>query len=351
MDWFKWGHSTLKKRLKKFTYSSGLLPVFHRKRNRKAITVVVFHRVLPKEAEEWKGADPEWTVTTEFFEDCLQFFKRHYSVVSFPQIMESFHADKALPPNPLLISFDDGWKCNLHQAAPLLKEFGFPAVVFVTTGAIGKSILSWQEALYSLWKTGHISQERLDFLSTLLDISAPSSLENEGDYNQLLSTIRELPIDKRRTADKHLLEWSKSLPGLPYMLNRTELLELQNHGFYLGTHGINHESLVHVDDPLHELTLSQQTLLELTGNPKVGMCFSPPQGLYNQEVLKSAYKAGYTCACTSRQCLTVLKKKQKGVVPDLGRINIDQPYLTNKKGRLDPSKLALLLFRRPIADS
>ncbi len=47
----------------------------------------------------------------------------------------------------------------------------------------------------------------------------------------------------------------------------------------------------------------------------------------------------------------VLKKTQKGVVPDLGRINIDQPYLTNKKGRLDPSKLALLLFRRPIADS
>lgn len=42
----------------------------------------------------------------------------------------------ALPPRPVVITFDDGFEDNLSVAAPLLAERGLPATVFVSTGLL-----------------------------------------------------------------------------------------------------------------------------------------------------------------------------------------------------------------------
>ncbi len=336
----------MKRSLKQIAYHTGLLHQHHRRRNRNALTVVLFHRVLPPGSPEWKGADPEWTVSTDFFEDCLHFFDRHYKVVSFPQVMDNYLEHIPLPDNPLLITFDDGWKCNLRHAAPLLRKFGFPAILFVTTGAMGKPILSWQEALYALWKTDSLDQDRIQRLGKLLDTALPYPVAGEANYEKLLGILRGLAPAIRSRIDKLLMEWIEDLPGLPYMLTHEELLKLQKQGFHLGTHGVSHESLVHVDDAQGELRISRETLQEITGDQEPVHCFSPPQGLYNQDTLENAERVGYLFACTSRKGLNSIQRP-KGFI-DLGRININQLALANANGRLNRPKLAALLFRQPI---
>ncbi len=338
----------MKRTLKHIAYHSGLLHQHHRRRNRKALTVVLFHRVLPPGSPEWAGADPEWTVSTDFFEDCLRFFRRHYNVVGFPEVMNNYLEHTPLPDNPLLITFDDGWKCNLQHAAPLLKKFGFPAMLFVTTGALGKPILSWQEALYALWKTGSLEQHRLRELEKLLDTKLPHDATGESNYEELLGILRRLPPLVRRRIDERLTEWTTDLPGLPYMLTHEELEQLQEQGFHLGTHGVTHESLIHVEDAHGELHISRQTLKEITGNREPVHCFSPPQGLYDQNTLKDAEKAGYLLACTSRKGLNSTRRREGFI--DLGRININQLSLKKANGRLSRPKLAALLFRQPILE-
>jgi len=338
----------LKKSLKQIAYHSGLLHQHHRRRNREALTVVLFHRVLPPDSPEWAGADPEWTVSTDFFEDCLDFFRKHYRVVGFPQVMDNYLGRGALPENPLLITFDDGWKCNLRHAAPRLKKFGFPAMLFVTTGAMGKPILSWQEALYALWKTDSLDRQKIHSMEERLDRSLPYPVSGEDGYHRLLGILRSLEPRLRSRVDQLLMEWIGDLPGLPYMLTHEELLELQEQGFHLGTHGVSHESLIHVDDAHGELHISREVLNEITGNREPVLCFSPPQGLYDDHILTSAEKAGYLCACTSRKGLNATSRPQGFI--DLGRININQMALENTRGRLDRAKLAALLFRQPILE-
>lgn len=336
----------MKKSIRQIVYHSGLLHQHHKLRNRNALTVVLFHRVLPPNSPEWLGADPEWTVSTDFFKDCLRFFQKHYTVVSFSQVWENYQHHNPLPDHPLLITFDDGWKCNLQHAAPLLQQFHFPAMLFVTTGAIGKSILSWQEALYALWKTNSLDRKKIYEMSNALEIELPYTITREDNYEKLLVKLRSLSPSHRSNIDNLLFKWSNDLPGLPYMLTKEELLELQEKNFYFGTHGINHESLVHLNNSHTELHISRKMLMEIIGNQNPIVCFSPPQGQYNQQTLKSAEKAGYSIACTSRKGLNAIKNR-KGFI-DLGRININQLALENKDGRLDWSKLASLLFRQPI---
>jgi len=338
----------MKKIIRQAAYHSGLLHRHHQKRNKDTLTVVLFHRVLPKGSPEWEGADPEWTVTTDFFKDCLFFFRKHYSVVSFPEVLDNYQGRGRLPNNPLLITFDDGWKCNLKNAAPLLGKLDFPAMLFVTTGATGKPILSWQEALFALWKTKNLDKQKIDSLAELTGIALPYPVATEAEYRKLISTLRNLPLDTRCRLSVQLSNWTDKLPGLPYMLNEKELLELQKHRFHFGTHGLSHEPLVDVKNSHRELHLSSQALSKITGNGETIRCFSPPHGLYNEELLATAAKTGYLCACTSRKGLNHTQECSGFI--DLGRININQLALMNGRKKLDPSKLAALLFRQPILE-
>ncbi|WP_456406407.1 polysaccharide deacetylase family protein [Thiolapillus sp.] len=338
----------MKKILRQTAYHSRLLHRHHRKRNKNTLTVVLFHRVLPKDSPEWEGADPEWTVTTDFFEECLHFFRKHYSVVGFPEVLENYQGGAALPDNPLLITFDDGWRCNLQHAAPLLEKLGFPAILFVATGATGKPILSWQEALFALWKSNKLDTQKTDAIAELAKITPPGPIVTEAEYHKFLAILRDRPLGTRNRLNAPLFDWISTLPGLPYMLNRKELLEWQKRGFHLGTHGTSHEPMVDMEGSHQELHLSKHVLANIVGNGQTIRCFSPPHGIYNEELLETAAKIGYLCACTSRKGLNHTRERSGFI--DLGRININQLALMNTRKKLDPSKLASLLFLQPILE-
>ena len=110
----------IKARLKKARPYVQLLSVYHRIRNRNTLTIVVFHRVLAVDDERWPHAHPEWTVSDAVFEQCLQFFRRHYYVISLEELLSSVEQGKKLPNRSLLITFDDGYADNEEYALPLL---------------------------------------------------------------------------------------------------------------------------------------------------------------------------------------------------------------------------------------
>jgi peptidoglycan/xylan/chitin deacetylase (PgdA/CDA1 family) len=53
----------------------------------------------------------------------------------------------ALPPRPVLITFDDGYRSVARLAAPILAEHGLPAVVFVCSEPIERRRLFWFDAV------------------------------------------------------------------------------------------------------------------------------------------------------------------------------------------------------------
>jgi len=57
-----------------------------------------------------------------------------YQPVSLDAVIAHYVAGAALPRKAVLITFDDGYRDNLENAAPILLRHGYPAVIFIPTG-------------------------------------------------------------------------------------------------------------------------------------------------------------------------------------------------------------------------
>lgn len=96
-----------------------------------SIPILMYHDV----AEHPPTATKRLSVSPGSFEQQLKFLvEQGYTGVSFGDLMQAVATGAALPARPVVLTFDDGYAGVAWYAAPLLRRFGFPATVFVTTG-------------------------------------------------------------------------------------------------------------------------------------------------------------------------------------------------------------------------
>ena len=87
------------------------------------------------------------TVGVTEFRNQLQILKRFFNPVSAAEVLEWLRGAGDLPPSPVLLTFDDGFRNNLRYAAPELVRVGTPALVHIATGYIGTGELLWPQEL------------------------------------------------------------------------------------------------------------------------------------------------------------------------------------------------------------
>jgi peptidoglycan/xylan/chitin deacetylase (PgdA/CDA1 family) len=64
--------------------------------------------------------------------------KRGYQPITFGTLLAAQAGEAALPPKPVILTFDDGYEDLLKNAVPVLTECAFPYTVFLVSGLIGK---------------------------------------------------------------------------------------------------------------------------------------------------------------------------------------------------------------------
>ena len=81
------------------------------------------------------------------FEKQMDYLAAHnYSVISLSELLKELRAGQ-LPPKPIVITIDDGFKSTYTLAYPVLKKYNFPATLFIYTNFIEKNngSLTWEE--------------------------------------------------------------------------------------------------------------------------------------------------------------------------------------------------------------
>ena len=89
------------------------------------------------------------SVLPEDFESQLKYLSEHgYHSISPDELFEGLAGTGTLPENPVLITFDDGYKDNYTTAFPLLKKYGFKATIFAVTSFLGQKsqYFTWDQA-------------------------------------------------------------------------------------------------------------------------------------------------------------------------------------------------------------
>lgn len=117
------------------------------------------------------------------FQSHLKFLKKNYNIIDLEILEQSIFNNKALPDNPLLITFDDGDYSVLEKGLPILKVEGVPSVLFIISGLINTDEdFWWSRVEKSLIKENRTREEIQDKIKTLKVISNQERLNALGKF-------------------------------------------------------------------------------------------------------------------------------------------------------------------------
>ncbi len=329
--------------VKRALYRSGLLGLYHRLRNRRALTVIMFHRVLTEQDPRWASCDPDYTLEAGLLDRCLDFFGRHYNVVSTDEVLAARRGGTPLPDRALLITFDDGWADNHAHALPRLRRAGMPALLFAVADVIDRDEPFFQERLIAAFRLGRIRIP--DLASALAEAVHPLSPPPADSIDGLRRVIAALEALTASQRAQVLAPFAAAMDdGTRQMVTGDELRELAGGGVAIGVHGKTHTPMTRAEDLDAELATARRIVGEhLRSDAPPTMSY--PHGRYDDTVLARTQAAGYELAFTSNPVMNPVDDKPSWL---LGRLGFEQSGIVDRQGRFRPDWLALLLFRAPV---
>lgn len=102
------------------------------------VPVLMYHSI---------GDEPnnDAVISKERFAEQMAFLhSKQYNPLTLDELYSYITAKKPLPPKPVVITFDDGYRDTYDVALPILKKYGFRSTMFIPAGDVGK-YLTWQQ--------------------------------------------------------------------------------------------------------------------------------------------------------------------------------------------------------------
>lgn len=207
------------------------------------LSVINYHRVN-EPARVVPLDDGVLDATPQSFDQQLTILKRHFNVVGLQQVLAYFRGAE-LPPNPALITFDDGYRDCHDQALPILQRHGLKAVFFIATDYVSSRRLYWWDRVHYL-----VRQARRPYLR--LSYPSPMTLDLEAGRNKaarrLLSTIKhtfDLDLERllQQVAEAAEVPWSRRLErelADEHVMTWDQVLALQQADMDIGSHTRTH---------------------------------------------------------------------------------------------------------------
>jgi peptidoglycan/xylan/chitin deacetylase (PgdA/CDA1 family) len=277
------------------------LNAFSRRLRRDSLVVLNYHGVLDE--AYLRGADANIacnTVGSGEFAAHLEFLTRRYRPVRASDVEAWLAGQRELPPNAVLLTFDDGLRNNLTHAAPLLKRYGVPAILFLTTAYLGGQRLLWPQELYELamrWPRQEIPRP-----------DAVVGFRLDGDRRlrarRLVALAKTLPA---ATVEEWLQQLRADAPlpaslassGFYAFLTWEEAGRLPGFGFELGSHTVNHWIVTRCtpEELRRELGESKSEIERRLGSACTSFCY--PNGAaqdWSAETAVAVKAAGYRAA-------------------------------------------------------
>ena len=299
------------------------------------LIIIAYHRILPKEKLKDMIIQPGMYVEKETFKKHIQFLKKNYRILSFPEYLQStknrlLRSDERY----CIITFDDGWRDNHKYAFPILKKYSVPAMIFLPVSFIGTNKWFLEDRIaYILGKckdqkkvfNASLSKEFRFLVKKFFD---SSFIEKKREvFDKIIKYIKRLrQKDRLLIVDKMQELCDVILPEKQLFLSWDEVKEMSENGIIFGSHGMNHKILTEIpsDEIEHEVKESHLALLNKNINYFPIFCY--PGGYYNKEIIKIVSKSGYKMAVTTRFGYSKIYKETYFKMP---RILVHQDISSN----------------------
>ncbi|MEZ4365390.1 MAG: polysaccharide deacetylase family protein [Kofleriaceae bacterium] len=291
------------------------------------LSVLTYHHVTDG-AADYPFDDGVADAGPAQFRRQLELLRRTCTPVGLDQV-EAAMDGAALPPNAVLVTFDDGYRSNLTHAAPILAELGIPAVFFLATDFITDRRLYWWEAIAYIVKHAPSRQIELHYPARMplwLDDAAVSKL------TKIVKDTRALDIERfvDELAFAAELPWTRELERTlcdRLIMTWDDVRALRDLGMELGSHTRSHRVLQTVPDAelAHELAGSREVLEAELGEPIRAIAYPVGRPIHDEPRLPAAVAAaGYTLGFTNATGVNLLSSRRPVDRFDLRRVATDR---------------------------
>ncbi len=245
-------------------------------------------------------------VKPDVFERQVQYLNKHgFIALNSEELLLIMKGEKAPPPKPVMITFDDGWLDNWIYAFPILKKFNMKAVLFVITSLIPQNGL----------------RKRAD----------EGSRVNLSDHKKSLTLIKE------GRSSEVIVSWDE--------LRRIEssgLIDVQSH-----THTHQRWDKLYTNQKERitmlnqELKTSKKIIEDKLNKQCDSLCW--PQGFYDDDYIVAAESAGYRMMFTTKKgtntAETDLKEIRRIVIGNISAFSFAKKLFIHSRPRLSSAYL------------
>ncbi|MBO9542510.1 polysaccharide deacetylase family protein [bacterium] len=251
------------------------------------VPVLMYHRI---------HEEPDvLNISPERFAAQMRLLRECFSPISLSELVAHLHWGRPLPPDAVVVTFDDGYRDNYTHAFPILKAYDIPATFFVTTGMIGERRHFWWDRVRrglkpvaevtAVWpELGHRLQGRSHDEQVRLVCAALKTLDTATARERLERLCDPVVPDVRQT-----MTWE-------------ELREMAAEGMEIGSHTVTHPILANQDpeEAAWEIQHSKETLERELDRPV--RHFAYPNGRmvdFSPTLMALIEGVGYQSACST----------------------------------------------------
>ena len=216
------------------------------------------------------------------------YLRRHFRVVPLLHIAEQVASKRALDRYAVALTIDDGRRNCYEFLFPLLKEFDFPATLFVVSSFMRGEDWIWTDKVLWLGEQSRRPEElvpgKLEPVFKSLNRMRP---EARNAQIEAMAASAEISIPQRPPPKYVPCSWS-------------ELRVMADSGLMdIGSHTVTHPTLSSITDEESwwELTESRRQIEEGIGRTVRSFCF--PNGMpgdYRPSQVRQLADAGYACS-------------------------------------------------------
>jgi peptidoglycan/xylan/chitin deacetylase (PgdA/CDA1 family) len=269
-------------------------------RNRRRLAILNYHRIENIGGSASAFFRPNFSASASAFDEQMDYIRRNYNVISLAQFLAWQNGGETLPDFPLMITFDDGYRDNLTTALPILKKYGLPAVIFLTSGHIGDSTgFYWDISAQCFFHTKKHSAN-LPHVGEKAWADEPARQSICGEWVEALKRISEAEKESAMRALPDILEVDITPETFSsVMLSWDEARSMMREGIAFGAHTVSHPILTRVslEQAEREMAGSKKQIEDSLGVPV--QTFAYPNGQKNDispALEKIAEKIGFQAA-------------------------------------------------------
>jgi len=283
--------------------TSGVSTLVHNSRwRRQRLLILAYHGISLEDEHLWNGSQ---FISVEVFRTRLELLRKSScAVLPLGEAVTRLYANN-LPDRAVTITFDDGTSDFYRRAFPLIKEFGFPVTLYLTTfySYYQRPVFDLM-CSYLLWKG---RTKTLD-LKPLTGQDLKIDLRRNDFREAVLSEIHSFAREQKLSADEkdafaaslaaHLdVDYEALLQQrIMHNLAADEVGQLAAGGIDVQLHTHRHRTPLDRQLFLREIEDNRRSIQEMTGKRPAHFCY--PSGVYDLKFLPWLKEAGVVSGTT-----------------------------------------------------